>query len=774
MIKVFNMTYYSVFFFLLFSSVSRHISVLGKLSYLSFHDESLPSVSTWAYWRSPSLGPLPSPPPQTFQEILSSMEEEHTPQTVMLHISEESLVFKVAPEFLTWSFYCFIVKSGSKLAFVYVNGNLVETQPILRNSYTVPFGGFVLLGQDSLGPNISSSLQAKIADLQMWTTDMSNSISNLSICDTQQEEPMFSFSQEQWLTNGSAAWVNMDAFNTICEMLPYSSSVRIFIEILNDNNTLGEMSLCSSLGGHLPHINTQTDREFITETANNIDSIDTIYPILLGTANVHNATSPEWFGDSETDRNIYLFYDEGRSYFNDTILKNTGAVCEIPISKYTIRGLCVDSALSRETWLHHTLKGALIFRSRDGTIISKKRKLWEISTWVEPRDTSAVLDNAMFPVGLHDWVLRDAKCHANEKLTKLKITNCPPDHFTCGDLKCIKRDRVCNMIPDCVDGRDEIDCLDIIVNKELLRGPPPVSLEHPLILECGITMINYRSFDIKKMRTTADFILHLRWKDPRIIFKNLGLDYAKNLIFHGTRRLWKPEMNFMSNLGADAHFIVRNEEMLVELDGPPMHDNADFVEEVLMYSSEAATVRKDAKLTITYTFDPDLYKFPFDLQKCELIMLFKTGPGSILKMGVVSTSALYRPRLLEYQVKNMTLAMRNIDLTLSPVDIVLITEFEHLFGFYLISIYMPTLLLVVVSYVTFYFDQEDFSDRIMVSLTALLVLSTFLSTASSSMARVSYFTFLDIWLSFCIAFVFAICLIHTCLQILLLEKKQSL
>ncbi|XP_042236995.1 glycine receptor subunit alpha-3-like [Homarus americanus] len=93
--------------------------------------------------------------------------------------------------------------------------------------------------------------------------------------------------------------------------------------------------------------------------------------------------------------------------------------------------------------------------------------------------------------------------------------------------------------------------------------------------------------------------------------------------------------------------------------------------------------------------------------------------------------------------------------------LLLTTDFHHLYGYYLLSIYMPTLLLVVVSYLSFFFEKDNFSDRMMVSLTALLVLSTFLSTASSNMARVSYFTFIDIWLAFCITFVFLICLCHT-------------
>lgn len=51
----------------------------------------------------------------------------------------------------------------------------------------------------------------------------------------------------------------------------------------------------------------------------------------------------------------------------------------------------------------------------------------------------------------------------------------------------------------------------------------------------------------------------------------------------------------------------------------------------------------------------------------------------------------------------------------------------NLYGYYISSAYVPTMLLVTISYLTFYFSLEDFTNRVMVSLTSLLVLAALFS-----------------------------------------------
>lgn len=51
-------------------------------------------------------------------------------------------------------------------------------------------------------------------------------------------------------------------------------------------------------------------------------------------------------------------------------------------------------------------------------------------------------------------------------------------------------------------------------------------------------------------------------------------------------------------------------------------------------------------------------------------------------------------------------------------------RFIRRYGFYLLTLYIPTTLLMVIAYATFFFNIDDFNSRIVVALTALLVLSS--------------------------------------------------
>ncbi|XP_066975374.1 uncharacterized protein [Macrobrachium rosenbergii] len=74
----------------------------------------------------------------------------------------------------------------------------------------------------------------------------------------------------------------------------------------------------------------------------------------------------------------------------------------------------------------------------------------------------------------------------------------------------------------------------------------------------------------------------------------------------------------------------------------------------------------------------------------------------------------------------------------------------NLYGYYISGAYIPTLLLVIISYTTFYFALEDFTNRIMVSLTSLLVMASLFSQIASGLPKTAYMKLIDVWFIFCI------------------------
>mgnify|MGYP000362544464 CR=1 FL=1 len=74
-------------------------------------------------------------------------------------------------------------------------------------------------------------------------------------------------------------------------------------------------------------------------------------------------------------------------------------------------------------------------------------------------------------------------------------------------------------------------------------------------------------------------------------------------------------------------------------------------------------------------------------------------------------------------------------------------------GYFLIQIYVPCSLIVVLSWVSFWINREATSDRVGLGVTAVLTLSTFGLDSRSDLPRVSYATALDWYTVMCFLFV---------------------
>ncbi|CAL4096601.1 unnamed protein product, partial [Meganyctiphanes norvegica] len=90
---------------------------------------------------------------------------------------------------------------------------------------------------------------------------------------------------------------------------------------------------------------------------------------------------------------------------------------------------------------------------------------------------------------------------------------------------------------------------------------------------------------------------------------------------------------------------------------------------------------------------------------------------------------------------------------------VLIT-LDNLVSYYITNTYLPTFSLVIIAALTFFFPLDDFTDRIMVSVTALLVEAAFFTQVSSSIPKTAYLKLIDIWCLFCIIIIFFMILVH--------------
>ena len=76
-------------------------------------------------------------------------------------------------------------------------------------------------------------------------------------------------------------------------------------------------------------------------------------------------------------------------------------------------------------------------------------------------------------------------------------------------------------------------------------------------------------------------------------------------------------------------------------------------------------------------------------------------------------------------------------------------------GYFLIQTYVPSVLIVILSWVSFWINPESTPARVSLGLLTVLAMSTHSAGSRSSLPRVSYIKAIDVWMSVCQVFVFS-------------------
>jgi len=76
-------------------------------------------------------------------------------------------------------------------------------------------------------------------------------------------------------------------------------------------------------------------------------------------------------------------------------------------------------------------------------------------------------------------------------------------------------------------------------------------------------------------------------------------------------------------------------------------------------------------------------------------------------------------------------------------------------GYFLIQVYVPTILIVILSWVSFWINIDASPARVSLGLLTVLTTTTMSGAARESLPRVSYIKAIDVWMIMCLVFVFA-------------------
>ena len=82
----------------------------------------------------------------------------------------------------------------------------------------------------------------------------------------------------------------------------------------------------------------------------------------------------------------------------------------------------------------------------------------------------------------------------------------------------------------------------------------------------------------------------------------------------------------------------------------------------------------------------------------------------------------------------------------------------------LVTTYFPTILLLLITFTTIFFDQDLFGDVIAVNLTIMLVMTTIFTSKIEELPPTSDMKMIDIWLIFCLVVPFTEVILRTAIE----------
>ncbi|KAJ6225873.1 hypothetical protein RDWZM_004418 [Blomia tropicalis] len=264
----------------------------------------------------------------------------------------------------------------------------------------------------------------------------------------------------------------------------------------------------------------------------------------------------------------------------------------------------------------------------------------------------------------------------------------------------------------------------------------------PVVINITILVNDISSVSEINMDFTIDFYFRQYWHDSRLSFT--PIDNVDELTLSGdyARLIWLPDT-----------FIRNSKSLSMHLSTSSSQTNT------LIRIKSSGNVLYSTRLTATANCPMDLRYFPGDRQNCKLILAsygystkdlqYNWAPGN---KSFVLSDLIFLPT---FSITGYNQSCTEETLTTGTFTrLICDIFFERSLGYYMYQIYVPGFLIVVISWVPFWLDQEDSHARVGLGVTTVLTMTTLTTSTNASLPKISYIKAIDIYLFMCFLMVF--------------------
>ncbi|XP_045901948.1 glycine receptor subunit beta-like [Micropterus dolomieu] len=279
----------------------------------------------------------------------------------------------------------------------------------------------------------------------------------------------------------------------------------------------------------------------------------------------------------------------------------------------------------------------------------------------------------------------------------------------------------------------------------------------PVESRVNIFINSFGSIQETTMDYRVNIFLRQRWNDPRLRlptdFKSEALTVDPNMF----QCLWKPDLFFANEKNANFHDVTQ--------------DN------ILLFIFRNGDVLISMRLSVTLSCPLDLTLFPMDTQLCKMqLESFGYTTSDLVFMWQSDPVQMEEIALPQFDIKQEDIKYGNCTKYYQGTGyytcVEVIFTLRRQVGFYLMGVYAPTLLIVVLSWLSFWINPDASAARVPLGILSVLSLSSESMLLASELPKVSYVKAIDIWLIACLLFGFSSLVEYAVVQVMLNSPKR--
>ncbi|XP_055853833.1 uncharacterized protein LOC129917763 isoform X5 [Episyrphus balteatus] len=268
-----------------------------------------------------------------------------------------------------------------------------------------------------------------------------------------------------------------------------------------------------------------------------------------------------------------------------------------------------------------------------------------------------------------------------------------------------------------------------------------------LTVNVNVLLLSLASPDESSLKYEVEFLLNQQWNDPRLQYGNKSqYDYLNALHHHDN--IWTP----------DTYFIMHGDfkDPII-----PMH----FALRIYRNGTITYAMRRHLILSC----QGSLHIFPFDDPKCSFSMesisyelshikyVWKNDEDTLRKSPSLTTLNAY---LIQNATVTCSVKSWRGNYSCLKVDLI----FTRDRAFYFTTVFIPGIILVTSSFITFWLEWNAVPARSMIGVTTMLNFFTTSNGFRSTLPVVSNLTAMNVWDGVCMCFIYASLLEFVCVN----------